>query len=237
MRILFVNEIEGATVTAVNGSLNYPPTAIFHPFLRKRFKSTIDLDTLTIDLAAAVSMNCFFMGFHNVTAGTVTFLDGTLSPVGSPIDLASAADIFVSYFATISVKRIVVDVQATSGRVYIGGIGAGLYVQMPDHTAGAEFAVADDTAFSESMGGQTSRNAAPSLRAREWVFPDLDQVTKDALDPYVVVLGIGKPVYMDLFESNRAFDPPAYAKLMAPRKLTNPATDRYDLTLNFKEAR
>ena len=238
MRILFVNEIEGSGVTSVNGSLNYPAESIYHPFLRKKFKSLLSSDALTIDLDSAADMNCFFMGFHNVTAGTVSFFDGALSPVGTPLDLASALDIFVAYFSTISVKRIVVDVSTTSSQVFIGGIGAGVYQQMPiDLTASFPFEVTEATTISRSAGGQTSRNKAPSLRSRSWTWPDLDQTEKDDLDPIVLALGIGKPVWMDLFENNRTFDPPMYAFVKDERGLTNPSFNRYDMTINFQEAR
>jgi hypothetical protein len=239
MRILFVNEIEGAVVTSVNGSLNYPAESIYHPFLRKKFKSLFDNDVLTIDLSETVDMNCFFMGFHNVTAGTVSFFDGALSPVGTPIDLASALGIFTSYFSTISVKRIVVEAEcAGSSQLYIGGIGAGVYQQMPlDMTNFAPFAVVDGTTVSQSVGGQVSRNRAPALRSRTWTWPTLDQTAKNDLDPYVLDLGIGKPVWMDLFEGEPDFDPPMYAAVTTPRELTNPAPNRYVLTVSFQEAR
>lgn len=240
MRILFRNEIEGATVTTVNGSLNYPGASIYHPFLRKKFKSLLISDALTIDLATAKNMNCFFMGFHNVASGTASFFDGSLSPVGSPIDLTAAADIFVSYFSTISVKRIVIDVSASASQVFIGGVGAGVYRQMPDEagiTAGFPFDVADSTTIAQSVGGQISRNRGPSLRLREWTWPNLDQTTALDVDTDLLTLGIGKPVWIDVFEGNRGLEAPMYGAIMDSRKLTNPAVNRFDLTLKVQEAR
>ena len=239
MRILFENKIEHSTVAAQDGSLNYPADSIWHPFLRKKFKSEFGDDVLTIDLEEISDLNCFFMGYHNVDAGSVVFFDSGLSPIGSALDLADAEDLFVAYFSSISVRRIVVTIQNTAGnQVYVGGIGAGTYVQMPTNlTAGFDRAVSDDTVVDESPGGQTSRNKAASLRIRSFTFPDMDATERDRVDAPILALGIGKPVYVDIFEGDRTADAPMYAKFTEPRRITNPAARRYDLSIQLKEAR
>jgi hypothetical protein len=239
MRILLVNGIEGSTVSASNASLSYPAANVYHEFLRRRFKSLLSSDTLVIDLPDAVEMDSFFMAFHNVILGTVSFFDAGLAPIGTPIDLTNAVDILVSYFDTISVKRITVAVQSNpADQVYIGGIGAGLAVEIPGMVlAGYEFSIEEATVISRSPGGQTSRNKAQALRARKFTFPNLNQGYKDAIDPQIVDLGIGKPVYVDFFEDDTAgFDPVIYAMVSDPRGLTNPQIGRYDLQLMLREA-
>jgi hypothetical protein len=237
MRILFVNEIEGAAVSSVSGSLNYPADAIYHPFLRKKFKSLLDNDALTIDLDAAVPMNSFFMAFHNVESGTVSFFDGTLTPVGTPLDMTAAAAFFVAYFSTISAKRIVVDVACGAAQLYIGGIGAGTYRQMPDNVRdGYPFDVEDATSIARSPSGQTSRNAASPLRTRDFTWPNLDKSTADALDSNLLGLGIGKPVYVDLFEGSPEFDPPMYAAVSVPRVREHVGANRYNINVKFMES-
>lgn len=238
MRILFTNEIEGSSVSAVNGSTNYPADSIYHVFLRKKFKSDIDNDTLTIDLSEAVAMNCFFMGYHNVVDGTVSFFDDALAPIGTPISLASAGDIFVNYFDSISVKRITVEIESSGAQVYVGGIGAGSYHQMPtDVTAGSPFAIEDATTGQKSAGGQVSRNQAPSLRSRQYTWPDMGLSDAMALDAVVRGVGIMKPIWIDLFEGAPALDAPMYGVITEPRQLTNPAAGRFDMSIRFLEAR
>lgn len=239
MRVLFENKVERSTVSSNNGSLNYPGSGIWHPFLKKKFKGQSSDDVLTIDLQEVSNLNCFFMGWHNVTSGSVVFFDSGLSPIGSAIDLAGALDLFVTYFDTIAVKRIVVTVHNSSGnQVYIGGIGSGVYVQMPiNMTSGFERAISDDTQIDESPGGQTSRNKAASLRIRSFTFPAMDATERDRVDVPVVALGIGKPIYVDIFEGDRSADAPFYAKVTEPRRITNPAAGRYDMSITFKEAR
>jgi len=238
MRILFENKVEHSTVSAANGSLNYPPENIWDPFLWKKFKSRFGTDILTIDLAEISDLNCFFMAFHNVAIGSVVFLDGTLTPVGPSLDLASAQDIFVAYFDTISVRRITVTIEAATGQVFVGGIGSGVFQQMPvSMTRGSEFGISDATDITQSPAGQVSRNKAPGLRLRSFTWPDLSESDRAEIDPTIVALGIGKQVYMDLYEGERSFDPPMYAVVTEPRRMTFPSANRYSLNMTFQEAR
>jgi hypothetical protein len=235
MRILFFNEIENATVTSLNGSLNYPAESIYHVFLRKRFKAVVDNDMLTITLPAAVDMNCFFMAYHNISSGTVSFYDGSLAFIDS-IALSAPGDPFVSYFDTIAVRRITVDIQSDDAAVYVGGIFAGLYTQMPEVLAGFPFAVNDATSFDQSPGGQVLRNQAPALRQRELTFDNLGLYEKIDLDNKILDLGIAKPVMIDLFEGNEDYDGILYGYLGKAREIENPG-NRYTVKIQLNEAR
>lgn len=240
MKILFYNDLEGSTVTAVNGSLNYPPESIYHEFLRKKFKSLIETDSLTIDLAAAVDMNCIFIGFHNIGSGTVSFFDSALDPIGTPIDLAEADDIFVSHFSTISVKRITVSAVSTGDQLYIGGVGAGMSTTMPTERAlpmPYSMGIVEKTTISETSGGQVSRNRGAPLRERVLRWDHISKVTKDAIDAQVLIAGRGKPVFIDLFESDRDFDPPLYAQIVEDRSVMFENPGDYMLELKVREAR
>lgn len=240
MKILFYNELEGSTVTAVSGSLNYPPSSIYHEFLRKKFKSMATTDTLTIDLEAAVDMNCLFIGFHNIGSGTASFFDGSLSPVGSSIDLAAADDIFVSHFATISVKRITISATSTGSMLYIGGVGAGMSTTMPTERAlpmPYSMGIVEKTTVTETTGGQVSRNRGASLRERVLRWDHVAKATKDVIEAKVLLTGVGKPIFIDLFENDRDFDPPIYAQIVTERSVMFEDPGDYMIELKVREAR
>lgn len=237
MRALLVNAIERATVSSLNGSLNYPGEAIYHPFLRKKFKSLFNADTLTIDLEEVSAVNSFFMGFHNVTAGSVTFFDENLDPIGDVLDLTDALDIFTAYFDEIEVRRIVIDIETTESQVFIGGVGAGVYLQFPEFIlAGYDFAVDDGTTITSSSGGQTSRNKGAALRSRAFVWPALTKVQFDALNGPVLAHGIGKSAFWDLFEENREFDPPMWATVAKAREVNQVDENQFNFKLSLQEA-
>ncbi len=239
MRALLTNSIERATVTSLNGSLNYPASSIYDQFKRRKFKSLFDTDTMTIDLVETSNMNSFFLAFHNVASGSVTFFDDALSPVGDAIDLAGALDIHTAYFDTISVRRIVVNMDTGDAnlKLFVGEIGAGVYTQFPDLIlAGYDFAIDDGTTIQSSQGGQTSRNKGVSLRARDFTWPALTKIQFDAINASLLTHGIGKTAFWDLFEDNRDFDPPMWAFVAKPREATQTNENQFNLKLSLSEA-
>lgn len=246
MKVLFVNEIENSTVRSVSGSLQYPADSIYHPFLKKKFKSLLESDVLTIDLAVAVSMDSLFLGYFNIISGSAAFFDGSLSPIGSPIDLTDIYDssdlgkVVAFHFSPISVKRIVITASCDpADQLYIGGVGAGMAYSMPTYIErGYDPAIDEATTIIRSPGGQTSRNRAASLRSRQWGWPDVTRAEKDALDAELVALGTGKPVWIDPFEGDSTdFDPPMYAIVADPRAVKNPSANRWSFSITFKESR
>ncbi len=239
MRALLANAVERATVTSVNGSLNYPASSIYDEFLRRKFKSLFDTDTLTIDLVETSDVNSFYIGFHNIATGTVTFFDETLTPVGDVLDLAGILDIHVAYFDTITVRRIVVDMATVDAdtKLFVGEIGAGIYTQFPDVIlAGYDFAIQDGTTIQSSQGGQTSRNKGSSLRSRDFTWPALTKAQFDAINTPVLSHGIGKTAFWDLFEDNRDFDPPMWAFVAKPREATQTNENQFNVKLSLQEA-
>ncbi len=239
MRALLVNAIERATVSSVNGSLNYPASSIYDEFKRRKFKSLFPTDTLTIDLEAVSDLNSFYMAFHNAISGTVTFFDENLDPIGDTLSLDGALDIHTAYFDTITVRRIVVDMATIDAdtKLFVGEIGAGVYTQFPDVIlAGYDFAIQDGTVIQSSQGGQTSRNKGASLRSRDFTWPALTKMQLDAINIPLLAHGTGKTAFWDLFEDNRDFDPPMWAFVAKPREGTQANENQFNVKLSLQEA-
>jgi hypothetical protein len=137
----------------------------------------------------------------------------------------------------IEVRRIVIDNETTESQVFIGGVGAGVYLQFPEFIlAGYDFAVDDGTTITSSSGGQTSRNKGASLRSRAFVWPALTKVQFDALNGPVLAHGIGKSAFWDLFEENREFDPPMWATVTKAREVNQVNENQFNFKLSLQEA-
>lgn len=235
MRILFKNLFEEATVLATNESLNYPVTNLIHPFLRKRFQSTTTTSLITATFTEDQTMDCFFYGFHNLTGLTAVYKDsggGTLYT----LVVSDIQDIGIEYFTALTtVRSVEITVTGASG-FRLGGIAGGVCFQMPDPLAAYDPGAQDNSDASESPDGQTLQNFVRPLREFDFGFRDqTGDLYKAVRDEYFAV-GIGKPLFMDLYEENRDKEEPIYAKLIDPLNFPYQAR-RHSFTIKAREAR
>ena len=233
MRILFNNVFEDASFSATNESLNYPVPNLAHPFLRKRFQSSSTTSLITALFTEDQSMSCFFYGYHTLTTIVVVFKNsggGTLLT----LNITSPEDIGVEWFSTLTTVRSVdITITGASG-VFLGGVGSGLCYQMPDPLANYDPGNADNSDFIESPHGQTLQTYIEPLRELEFGFRELE--LKGEIDSRYKSVGVGKPLFFDLYEDNRDKEPPIYGKIV--RSLNFPYSPRrYNFKLQIREAR
>jgi len=235
MRILFNNVFENASFLATNESLNYPVTNLAHPFLRKRFQSTSTSSVVTASFTSDQVMSCLFYGFHNFTSMTVVFKNSGGSTLLT-LNITSPDDIGVEYFTTLTtVRSVVFTITGISG-FYLGGVGGGACYAMPDPLAAYSPGNADNSDFVETPDGQTLQNYVEPLREYEFGFRDQTGVVYPEINSMYRSVGVGKPIYIDIYEDNRDKEPPIYGKIM--KSLTFPYKPRrYGFTLKIREAR
>lgn len=235
MKILFENVFENASFSATNESLNYPIPNIVHPFLHKRFQSSGTSSVVTATFTTDQIVSCFFYGYHNITSLVAVFKNsggGTLLT----LNITSPDDIGVEWFTMLTtVRSVEMTITGASG-FYIGGVGTGQCYTMPDPLASYDPGFADNSEFVESPHGQTLQSYVEPLRELEYGFRDLTlEIRKEISDRYKAV-GIGKPLFLDLYEENRSKEPPIYGKIL--NALSFPYSPRrHNFTLKIREAR
>lgn len=235
MRILFNNIAEIATISANNQSLNYPVENVIHPFLEKRFQTTGASSTIVILFDSDQSVNCLFYGYNTMTGLTIVLKNS----VDAILDTIVASEIFpvgAEYFPIqTTVRKIELQVSGPDP-FYLGGVGVGVYYQMPDPLGVYTPGNTDNTSLTESLYGQTLQNYVKPLRTLEYGFRDNEGTIKKEVNDNYVLVGIGKGIYMDFYEENREKEAPMYGKIIDSLSFPyNPR--RYDFSLNVQEAR
>lgn len=235
MRVLFKNELVGSDATSDSGSLNYLPANIFDPFLKIRFMSQLASDVVTINFPAPVSVNSFWLAYHNITSGSVEFRDGTLTLVKT-IDLANADDIKVDYFDEIMVKQIVINMTNDAGaKVFLGGAAAGVYLQLPDPLSAMPLDEIDNSQVSISPDGQTLTNKVQRLRKRAYTLRGFTMPTLAQL--LNALPAIGEICWLDAFENSHDTEAPMYCSQTETVQPSRNSQNEYQVTLTFTEAR
>ena len=233
MKILFNNVFEDASFLATNESLNYPVPNLAHPFLRKRFQSSSTSSLVTASFDSDQSMSCFFYGWHNLTSMDVVFKNsggGTLHT----INITDPEDIGVEMFTQIdTVRSVELTITGASG-VYLGGIGSGLCYCMPDPLAVYDAGNQDNSDFIESPHGQTLQTYIEPLRSLGFGFREL--IIKKEIDDKYKSVGVGKPLFFDLFEEDRTKEAPIYGKITKSFAFKY-SPRRYNFALEIREAR
>lgn len=235
MRVNFNNIFKDAIITATNSSFNYLPSNLIHSFLRKRFQSTGVSSVITAAFTVDQTLNNFFYGFHNITSLTVVFKN-SVSATLLTIPITSPEDIGVEYFTELTTVRSVEITITGPDPVYLGGIGGDSYYQMPDPLANYNPDNTDNSDVTESPFGQTLQNLITPLRSLEFGFKDIESETAKIIEGLYKSVGVGKPLFWDLYEDNRDKEAPLYGKITSP--LAFPYSPRrHDFSLSLLEAR
>ena len=235
MRILFDNLFRNSSFSSTNGSLNYPASNLAHPFLRRRFQSISTSSVITASFTTDQTFDSFYYGFFNLTSLSVEFKN-SIGTVLRTINITSPEDIGAEHFSqTGSVRSVDITVSGPSG-FYLGGIGGGLSYQMIEPVAAYDPSFDDNSSFAESPQGQTLQNFITPLRELEFSFRDVTGTIYQEVSERYKSVGVGLPLWIDLFEDNRDKEPPLYGKIISSPSF--PYADlRHAFTLSFREAR
>jgi len=206
MRYLFTNEILDAVLSATNGNSNYPIKNLQDKFLGKIFKNTTGSSVITVEYTSDISANCLFYAHHNLTALSAVYKNSASTTLAT-ITPSTIQDVGVEYFTKLTTIR---SIEITITGDYIGGIGTGVYYQMPDPLADFSRDLQDNSFVIQSPSGQVLSNYEKPLKVPQWSFRDLKtSIANDIRNSYIEI-GRGTPFYADFFENNRDFYNPLY---------------------------
>lgn len=237
MKILFDNLLIGATFASVNASNNYPPANLYDTSLIKRSQSSLDWDTITITLEDSSTISDVFWGYTNATLIRLRFYD--YEGVLLYEHIVTAPDEWIGHetFAAVpGVDYVELYYEGDLG-VYLGGLGLGVAVKMPDPLATWAETSEDNSVVSSSLHGQTNQDYISPLRQYPFEFPPI--MTRDEMNVIQeLVNGVGKgfPLWLDPFEDNHDFMLPLYATIVEAMPVEKDGR-RYGFALTLKEAR
>jgi hypothetical protein len=234
MKILFDNLLWDATLSALHADAGYPVTNLRHFFLKKLFKSTAVLDTVTIEFAEDESIDCCYLALTNAATATLKLYNAAMGLLATKtIDIATLA---VSFAAVSGVRYATIELTATSpALVYLGTAALGVAYAMPDPRHDWKAGYVDNSVASESAGGQYLVNKASALRAYDLNF--FVQDFADYLEIFALVTAVERPVFVDLLEGARTTVLPMYSILDGG--ITNYSKDHnvYRFSLRPREVR
>lgn len=210
MKVLFINELKDATITALAPNENYPASNLIHVFAKVKYKGVGYSDTITATLPDNVSASCFFYTYTNATSMTVRVYSGS-SVLLETLTVDCTYDSGAEYFDLhTDVRWIEIDIaSAVSEDVYLGGIALGVATTMPYPSSKFEIQLQDNSGKSESADGQVSHHYIKPLREYELNFSGVPKLTYHAIVELFEAVGSGH-IWADITELSHATYKPLY---------------------------
>lgn len=235
MRILFDNKIKDATITSLTPNSNYSAPNLKSQFLRLKYKSLGFDDVVTIQFPDNISADSFFYGFSNAKSMTVKLYSNT-SALLETLTVDCAHDSGSSFFARHDdVRRVTIEAASeVTEDLFIGGIGVGVSVLMPDPLATLAAKLENLSGSSVSGEGQVANRYIEPLRVYESSFNEvLKDVYYELLELFASI-GTGH-LWVDFTERNHSIHKPLYctSKMVEGVQKSN----TINFSINFTEAR
>jgi hypothetical protein len=234
MKILFSNLLLTSTPSALHPNGNYPVANLSHAFLKKIYKSTSNVDTITLDWATDQIINCLYCAFTNATTIQVK-LYSSVGTLLKTIDL-TAADPGATFAAVPYVRQAKIEITSPGGALaYLGSIGIGLAYTMPDPLANWKDGSLDNSTKTRSPDGQVLMNKVPPLRRFAANFKVTDYETYLAIK--ALVDAVSRPVFADVFELAHSKYLPLYCDIDGGFGNPDKGDREFTFSLNLLEAR
>lgn len=235
MRILWDNKLKNAGFGGVDIDENYPSSNIAHVFLQKKCQATGQTGTILANFSTNQSISCMFYDYHNLSAMELRLYDGSdvlLYTHAFTPQVGSGAE----YFALVAgVASVQVDITTTEDFAMVGGIGLGTCLELPPFLTDYDIAYTDRSLVSESDGGQVLTEKLVPFVGYTLNFPDIDGSTWAEIYAMFLAVGVGVPVYLNLYEDDQVSEPVLYARLEPPKKKRY--GQGFNVTLTFREVR
>lgn len=237
MKVLFVNELKSATITALAPNANYPASNLVHVFAKVKYKGLGYSDTITAVLPDNVSASCFFYTYTNATSMTVRVYSNAsvlLETLTVDCTYPSGAIYFPRHD---NVRWIEIDVAAhVSEDIYIGGIALGLAFDFPYPNADFAKGLIGSSGRSISADGQIQDHYIEPRRSYSLSFFGVPRdETYNEIDALFKEVGSGQ-IWMDITESNHDVFQPLYC---VTNMVESPSGENYKVSfkINVTEAR
>lgn len=260
MKILFDNAAKRATISSVNELVAYPAENLVSQFLEERWQENFSdppTAVITVTFDNPEDIDCLFFAYTNLTGiyavtnsgvGAYTALNGIemtsdgyaiVTSDGYAIGMNEAplaSDALYWSSTQEGVTSLTIYLFGDSNPLYLGGIGVGKCVQMPDPVNNPTEGREDNSVSVGSAFGQSLSNRIDPLKADSYSFRNVTRAkTAEVFAGYDIV-GLGGKVWVDWTERNHAFKAPMYARVTAVPASTKDGR-RYNFGLNFTEAR
>jgi hypothetical protein len=264
VKILFNNLIKHATIQSVNAAANFPVTNLQDNFLELRYQVNETSDSVSVQFEQAITISCIYMGyignlegirvtaFSNGVAQDIVFdslhiaEDGVVRIFDTDV-LAmfggGASDYFDDYGGQKYISRhfdpitgideLKIDYTGTNP-FFVGGIAAGLCVDMPPAIGAWEDSYRDNSNSTESAYGQIEPQYIKPLKTFAFTFEAVRYSKFLEIKEKFIEAG-NRPVWVTFFEDSEDDYPPGYYQV--EMRGQQRSSNNYVFSVRFKEAR
>lgn len=224
MRILFNNLIldDDVDLLSVSVSDNYPLENLKNRVLTKRTQSLSGDLNFTVTFPSPVTINCICFGYTNGTSITVK---------GITQDIEHKSNMI--YFAEETLSTFDVSISGTED-IYLGGIAAGLYYQMPDPLNNFGVGIQDGNTLFENRYGITYQGKGEIINVPSYSFRNVSNVIKKQI--FSGYQGVGSVVWIDPFEDYRDLEEPKYSVFSSQIQFRYEGREKYSISIFLKES-
>lgn len=245
MRILYPNLVTSdVTMTATNENASYPIENVYDVYLNKIYKASASTSTVVITWGADVTIDCLGFAYHNISEVVYTLKNSGGSTLETDTLTAASDEIYdgdiIYLSASYSTARsLTLEFTGTANPFYIGYIGAGEYIQMPNF-AGGPRRDKNYASFSyTSLAGQHVGTKLAGLRSFQSNFNTIDQTDKNTVMDFLDDVMNVDTFMLDPYEAERTSFLPMYARMDT---FTGPNQKPvsgvvYEINVTFREAR
>lgn len=211
MQVLQQNELKNySTITSTNAD---PTTIIYNlldDFLMKKYISSSTTDTLTFTLNDGYDIDCVAFGYHNLTSIVFKFYDFADTLLYTET-ISSPRETEMKYFTEVTAKKVVIDLVASSS-IYLGGVSAGVNLQLPHFDIVPKFGLNIRSFTNQTVGGQSIGQKRTILRSIGVSFIDITQAQFDEIETLLKAVQNVDPIFLDIYSGSTVINP-MYCKI------------------------
>lgn len=224
MRILFDNLIleDDVTLTSLTVSDNYPLSNLKNRVLTRRTQSLSGDLSFTVTFPSPTTINCICFGYTNGNSITVK---------GITQDIEYQSDIV--YFPEETLTTFDVTVSGTED-IYLGGLAAGLYYQMPDPLNSFGVGIQDGNTLFDNRYGISYQGKGEIIAVPSFSFKDIPLAIKKQI--FSNYKGIGSIIWIDSFEDYRDLEEPKYAAFSSQMQYRYEGREKFAISMFLKES-
>ena len=231
MKVLVVNELTEATITALAPKANYPASNLNNVFAKLKYKGVGYSDTIKATLPDNVTANCFFYTYTNAESMEVRVYSNEsvlLETVTVDCTYNSGAEFFTSHD---NVRWIEIDIAApVSEDVYLGGIALGEALTFPNPLSNFDKELSDNSNKTDSLDGQVSHGYIKPLESYQLQFTNVKRDDYHEIIEQFKKIGTGH-IWVDITEDNHAVYQPLYC---VSSMADSPARDKTLVSFKLK---
>lgn len=254
MKLLFMNQLETATLSALGTNPNYGADNLKSNLLRKRWQSYSSSDIISIEWSTAISLDAIYTGYTNAEGVEILAYQGSslvyqqwATRDGEEYTGREFTDGSAHFFAVsdptghypgslTGITKVELRLASTdSSPVYLGGVGVGSAVEVSPNTDFVD-TLWDNSESEGSAFGQSSQFYIEPGDERTMTFTNLTYVTFDTLKRLFQAKGAGGHMWVDFFEESHEQYPAQYC-ITTGINSANRAGKIYTLVSTFREAR